>query len=1093
MKAVLRVLARLAGGLAALAVALPAAAQMVLSNEDTDLFLVNPTASPARPNILILLDNTANWNQAFANEKGALSSFVRSLSDQYNVGLMMFPETGNPNDSVDGGYVRFAVRQMSGANRSRLADLIDAFDKLGDKGNNATFSLLMYEAYAYFAGIDARSGSGKVKRDYAGNASANAYAHDLPGNAFASSSSRRYVSPIVDGCQKNFIVLISNGPASDNSSSLAAAQSLLSGLLGVSPPPTIALNPNGSQNNWTDEYARFMANGDCNPAIAGTQSVYTYTVEVDPGSRNQDLAHTALMKSAATSGKGRYFAVTSADGGAQIRVALEEIFQEALAVNSVFAATTLPVSVNVRGANANQVYMGVFRSDASKAPRWFGNLKLYQLAVNSNVSPPDLYLADVSGAAAESSATGFIVPTARSFWTQPSTFWSFRTTFDTSDAGRHSDSPDGPIVEKGGVAQHLRGAAPGDRSLYTCTGTCAAGLGGVGVYSPGSLLSATPFSTANGDVTAAALGVASDRRDEIIDWARGRDLDDENADGSTTDMRASVHGDVLHSQPAVINFNRAGLNDENDVFVFYGANDGVFRAVKGGNSTGAGAEVWGFVAPEHFRQLVRLRDNGPAIGPGTAKKPYFFDGSIATYTHDANGDGRLVKADGDKVLLFMAMRRGGRKLYALDVSDPVNPRLLWRKGCPNATGSAGCDTGYEELGQTWSEPKVAFLRAYGNRPVLAFGAGYDPDVEDIQPCLVTESTSAGVTTVTGAAVTHTTSGCSYTGGTTTTVSRTMGRGVFVVDAYSGEVLWRAGPDTAASRTVPGMVYAIAADVTVLNRDRDLGRAVTGRENVIGGYSDRIYAVDTGGNVWRLDVDDADPANWKVTHFASIAAATTAADRRKFLYAADVVYGRDAAGAYDAVLIGSGDREHPFDQTVAHRFYMFKDRKTGLDATGQATAIETDLYDATANCLQQCTGADLTAAQSSLLGARGWYIRLAAGEDVVSGATTLSGTVFFNTHTPTDNYCAASLGIAREYAVSYRDGTAVRDLAIGSGLNAADRAAVNNSGGLLPTPVPVIVRLNDKDMQGVISGPSVREGNPLPLGTRLRTFWSRLID
>jgi hypothetical protein len=32
------------------------------SNQDIDLFLVNPATSPARPNVLILLDNTANWN-----------------------------------------------------------------------------------------------------------------------------------------------------------------------------------------------------------------------------------------------------------------------------------------------------------------------------------------------------------------------------------------------------------------------------------------------------------------------------------------------------------------------------------------------------------------------------------------------------------------------------------------------------------------------------------------------------------------------------------------------------------------------------------------------------------------------------------------------------------------------------------------------------------------------------------------------------------------------------------------------------------------------------------------------------------------------
>src|SRR6185369_16576926 len=91
--------------------------------EDIDIFLANPSITAERPNVLILLDNTANWNTPFSVEKAALVSVVNSLNDGYNVGLMMFPETGNPNDNVDGGYVRFAVRQMTTANKAALASM----------------------------------------------------------------------------------------------------------------------------------------------------------------------------------------------------------------------------------------------------------------------------------------------------------------------------------------------------------------------------------------------------------------------------------------------------------------------------------------------------------------------------------------------------------------------------------------------------------------------------------------------------------------------------------------------------------------------------------------------------------------------------------------------------------------------------------------------------------------------------------------------------------------------------------------------------------------------------------------------------------
>ena len=53
---------------------------------------------------------------------------------------------------------------------------------------------------------------------------------------------------------------------------------------------------------------------------------------------------------------------------------------------------------------------------------------------------------------------------------------------------------------------------------------------------------------------------------------------------------------------------------------------------------------------------------------------------------------------------------------------------------------------------------------------------------------------------------------------------------------------------------------------------------------------------------------------------------TGAAARKFLYPPDVVFA-SGTQTYDAVLIGSGDREHPHDTSVANRFYMLKDTST----------------------------------------------------------------------------------------------------------------------------------------------------------------------
>lgn len=1581
-------------------------------NDDTDIFLANPAIAAERPNVLIILDNTANWNVPFDNEKAALVSVVNSLNNNYNVGLMMFPETGGGNDSIDGGYVRFAIRQMTTTNKSALSTIVNNLDKLGDKGNNATPGLAMYEAYAYYTGITARAGYGKVKRDYAGNTTNNPLAASLPGNAFASSTTQTYTSPIVDPCQKNFIIYISNGPVNENSTSLSTAQTLLQTISGQT-PTQIALNPSGQQGNWTDEYAKFFANSDISAGLTGSQNIQTYTIEVDPSTTGQGPAMTALMQSTATNGKGKYFGVSSGGSGASIVNALQAIFQEVQAVNTVFAASTLPVSVNVRGTNLNQVYIGVFRPDAQKSPRWLGNLKAYQLGLNTATNT--VFLADATGAPAENASTGFITGSAQSFWTAGSTFWNF----NPQGIGGSSDSPDGDLVEKGGVAQQERisyASSQATRNLYTCTqgsfGNCISGsalssfpfdttntdinaaslnlgtiqltsltgfqskavtaltdrktvtalsnaalpvtltalnngattvsvsslttsstqaitildarVSGTGTvnintiqkvsgsfvvttaaahgfttgnsvtiagdsvatynatwtvtvtsattftipaggnpgngtggtvtgpalvnsttakatvastagfiagttsvtisgaspasfngtytvasvpsgttftyivasaqglatapgsvatntntataiatahglavgssftmygasptnyngtfsvasvpnantftytvsgtpsantasgvylvrggstsvtattsaahgflvgqtvqisgatpsawngsytitsvptvttftfttstvlptattlgtaststlalvtatvtshgfstgdsviiegaapaahngtwgpitvvgpntftYSTGSALSAptvpgtvrpvvakayatvtahgystgnqvviagatpsayngtftitvadadnffySPSSTpggsntgtsvtssiqtttatavafnhgytsgqsvtisgaspgafngsfnitvidsntfsyalgsAQGNATGSIVAVSSGSSattlvNPLINWVRGQDnLSDENANGSLTDIRASVHGDVLHSRPAVVNYNRFPADptySSSDVFVFYGANDGIFRAVKGGftNKSGqptGGSEVWGFIPPEFFPYLNRLRNGAPPISSSN-KKPYFADGSISVYTKDNNGDGKIdttIDAS-DKAWLFVSMRRGGRLIYALDVSDPLNPKFLWKKDNTSA--------GYDELGYTFSQPTVISQVSGYTGPVLIFGAGYDAAVEDIDPATITGSTSTTVTATSG------------------TYTRSMGRGIYIVDAASGNIVWAAGgqtrpsslPGSATYIQVSGMNCSIASDVAALR-------------NQGGGNINRGYVGDTCGNVWRLDFSASSVSGWSVTKLASIADLTTASGRRKFLFPPDVVY----STGYDAVLMGSGDREHPFDTTVVNRMYMFKDTgqstvpiagnastNPALSPAGtNATILESALFDATSDCIQTCTGSAQTAALGSLGSSSGWYITLSSGEKVVGGAVTLAGTTFFNTNLPSSTAgggaCGSNLGIAREYQVSFADASAVNDLNPGGGLTVGDRFAVHAGGGYLPTPVPVVVQINGQTVQAVVSGVSVQQAPGATLQSRLRKFW-----
>jgi len=231
-----------------------------------------------------------------------------------------------------------------------------------------------------------------------------------------------------------------------------------------------------------------------------------------------------------------------------------------------------------------------------------------------------------------------------------------------------------------------------------------------------------------------------------------------------------------------------------------------------------------------------------------------------------------VNADGTnaKVYLYVGMRRGGRFLYALDVTDPTQPKFLWRKS------NTDTDTQFNVLGQTWSEPRIARIKGNDN-PVLIMGGGYDAAAED-----------------------------AATPGTTS-----MGNAVYVLDAFTGSVIKRF--DTERS---------VSADVSLMDSDYD-------------GYTDRAYAVDTGGNVYRIDFEKSSSSavsNWGIYKLASLAGGNT----RKFFYAPDIV----PTKTFTAVQVGSGDREKPLKATTAgtDRFFTVFDDRTDKGTPASFTAI-----------------------------------------------------------------------------------------------------------------------------------------------------------
>lgn len=514
--------------------------------------------------------------------------------------------------------------------------------------------------------------------------------------------------------------------------------------------------------------------------------------------------------------------------------------------------------------------------------------------------------------------------------------------------------------------------------------------------------SAAPLAAFAGSAT----GVASTTtKESLIKWVRGYDYkDDELGPGGSVNVRPSIHGDVLHSRPVVLNYG-----DDIGIVAFYGSNDGMFRAVNGNQTgDGAGEELWGFIPKEFLGNLKRQHDNSPqlllpttlpGITPAPRKKDYFVDGPTSVY--------QVFNADGttDTAYIYLTMRRGGRFIYALDVTDPNDPQLLWKK--------SNTDAGFAELGQTWSQATVAKLKGYvdgdGNeKPVIIFGGGYDV-AEDSEP----------------------------------PTANTMGRGIFVVDATTGALVWsvtKTGASCATGATcivANTMDYAIPSDVAVIDKDRD-------------GNIDRMYVGDLGGNIWRVDFEPTAtgaPDTWQVNKLAAVGCDTgvcTTETARKFFFPPDVV----PSVSSDLVLIGSGDREHPLysspSLTVTNRFYVIKDTNTDNDGSGATTINETNLFNATSNEYDDSLS--------------GFYITLALGEKVVNAPATIAGTTFFGTNqplAPNALSCETKLGIARGYAISPFSGEF--------------DSVEFDGGGLPPSPVYGLVNIQT----GVDS-----EGNPI---------------
>jgi type IV pilus assembly protein PilY1 len=989
---------------------------------DIDLFAGSPPTGTNSPDVLFVIDNGASFsasNDAFrcsittdgvvvTNSTGtaftpldkknagveqcALYSVLKSLvggSTTFNIGVMMFNANGlntftpsttgastgtfsqpcSASGVKDGGCLLLPMTPLTAATSPSILNWIRQWTSSGNGNYNIKgpasggHGATMQEAWAYYAGRTGMSG-----RDYSG------------------------IKPAAGTCATKNIIYIGNNwstQATPKDSTSPPDSDPLAAFLGNA--TTTAKNASPTATDPEKAAISATIPTMCSPAGtnttldasdgAGGSALYwarymhdngitTFSVGVENTGCDQNYGAWLAMLGSTAIGGGQAFTANSFDG---LVVALKSTFGSIAAVNSVFASVSLPVSVNTQGTYLNQIYVGMFRPASGFYPRWPGNLKQYKLGLNADGV---LRLEDADGALAISPTTGFIKECARSFWTPNvvDTYWSAAKSGScTLVDNTASNYPDGNIVEKGAEGYRLRALAPASRTVKTCS-TCDAGT---------ALSSMPEFSTANTTLTA-VLG------NDLVNWARGYNIDSELGK-ATTVMRPSVHGDVVHSRPIAINY---GSDASPSIVVYYGGNDGVLRSVNGNRGTATdatvgaitsgsvsyapGDELWSFIPPESYGILSRLRSNLPAIGTPAnttnlaTQKQYGVDGPVTAFQGSIGGT--------NKVFIFSTMRRGGRVVYAFDVTTATAPSLLWKQGCPDLGDDLNCTAGYSGIGQTWSSLKSMYAAGYqsGASPLLIFGGGYD-NCEDFDGLL---STGANNSCSTG----------------------TKGNKVYVVDAQSGTIVKTFATDR-----------AVIADSTLV---RD---ATTGMVKY-------AYTADMGGNVYRMTFGTGDSSTWTITKIASVGCDTTASctHNRKFMFAPSVVT-TDNDTYY--LMLGSGDREKPLTYfasatAVTNYFFMIKDQ-ISAPSTWVADTMNCG-SGATSMCLGSLaaiTTASPTAAQLAAK-PRGWYLALASTEQVVTSAITVFGVVTFSTHQPAgpipedSTTCKPNLGTTNVYNISY---------------------------------------------------------------------------
>ncbi|WHR56695.1 pilus assembly protein [Acinetobacter haemolyticus] len=299
-------------------------------------------------------------------------------------------------------------------------------------------------------------------------------------------------------------------------------------------------------------------------------------------------------------------------------------------------------------------------------------------------------------------------------------------------------------------------------------------------------------------------------------------------------------------------------------YVMFGTTQGLLSVV----DAETGIEKFSFVPKEMIeKQYETFKENAGSLTGGKEALYYGMDGEWAAHTvYVTKPDGTLTVKEAvrnvigteedkenfkGKQWVYGGMRMGGRSYYALDLTDIDNPALkfhidpssgkVYSKDYPEGKAFSVI----ENMGQSWSKPKLDYVNWKGQRKLVMFvGGGYDAGGNDGDGLWVD-----GVRT-------------GYAGYEHYDYQQEnrRGAGVYMFDADNGDLLWYANTpadsdaesESSAPTTDPStpveaiphishsdLKYSVVSEIKTVDRNND-------------GMVDHIYFGDLAGQAFRVD-------------------------------------------------------------------------------------------------------------------------------------------------------------------------------------------------------------------------------------------------